>query len=1095
MKKRLLLTFLFTILFACIYNTSVYANRIEVIYENGTNKTQISEYSNEVANIYYEKENYYLNYSYTSENNLAENIYIYEHNNNIDFDDKKIRVFTISMNSNTIGTEKGVFTIFETEWVNGEKIEKVLDSIEIEVEFTNEEFLIQKSSLWDWNEDKLVVGDNFTIENSFYNGDYIENWGVNERVKVEKIYGNSITINEDNNYQGKYTLTCVGEGTSIIKTDFYNDNEEIIETKYKEYRVSKNNLSTSSDIEFKDNYDLIERLYYENTVNNGNIMTYDNNIILDESNLINKNSKLIATDYDQYEENNIIEYGDFSQRSYKIRKFFNYETYKSGVQTINYYNNITRNNESHNITINEFEITGNLYKNNALNSSNNIELKYDGINLYNKWRKETSIHSENESIASVTEIEDNGGYGIKFKANFISEGETNIIYNISIPFEKYSDTIDESNGLSKYSQEWYMDKYGINAIEFNKTYPIVVNGNYKPEKIIIDRNSIDVYVGMNQYINAEIYPNRGKDAELYWESSNTSVVEVDQNGVLIPKKEGVATVKVSSVTYPEYYQVCTVRVHNDEGKAKANIYNEDNRIMSSQSYNPDTQKYSYFYSTDNLQIIIKDYDLNCNYDVEWTNTDGNNAEIYKYLADSEYTRAEDMCYTFIRLKEENNKDINGILSVIEINSNGEKRIIYNQELHFDSTNRKTYKDYMSINKYNIPNVEVGDSIFREYYMLPGETTILEGECDINNNVVTFTKPGVVKIRKVIKEYSYSGDEEQQEKYYTFDVKNKSKSEEIVYKDKYYIGEILKIKATLNNCNYKDYFSSYQYKAEVPNNSKIYKDFWFGGGGGGGYPPLTYDERKIELTFMSDVNHGENNIYTIKVPLFAGKEKVTLKDESGKIIDTINVEIMNPFIESNIPNSISNNISIYSCIYKGEDNKEYLFTDNNAMTGTNVKKSIEVISGKDYLEVENIEDVEKGKVTANLVPKKSGKAIVKVKYTIDYQDATPEQLGTENMYDKSVNEYYYTKAWYEKKYGIITYEKTYTIDVNYEEPEYLLGDINEDGKINADDAADAIEIFKTNQQTDENIAKGDMDGNGRVTAEDAALIIEYFKTHK
>lgn len=64
----------------------------------------------------------------------------------------------------------------------------------------------------------------------------------------------------------------------------------------------------------------------------------------------------------------------------------------------------------------------------------------------------------------------------------------------------------------------------------------------------------------------------------------------------------------------------------------------------------------------------------------------------------------------------------------------------------------------------------------------------------------------------------------------------------------------------------------------------------------------------------------------------------------------------------------------------------------------------------------------------------------------------------------------------------------------EPPEYTLGDINGDGKINADDAADAIEIFKTNAQTPENIAKGDMDGNGRVTAEDSALIIEYFKTH-
>ena len=775
MKKKLLLTFLFTLLFACIYNSSVYANRIEVIYENGTNKVQTSEYYNEVANIYYETDHYY-NYEYVSETNLAEEAYVSPVGRNI-YNGNNILSLSLNMHSSNSGIEKGKVLIVDRHWNNdGTTTDTTLDSIDIEIEFTNEEFLIQKSSLWDWNEDHLVVGDEFKLENSYYNGDYIENWMVDDRIKVEKIYGNSINITEDEKNEGKYILSCIGEGTSIIKTDFYNDNEEIIETKYKEYRVSSNNLSTSSNIEFKDNYDLFERIYYENIVVNGNIAIDDNNIILDESNLINKNSKLIATDYDQYDENTIIMYGDFSQRFYKVIKYFDFEPYKSGNQTINCYNNITRNNEAYNLTINEFEITGNLYKNNALDDSSDIELKYNGINLYNKWGKETNIYSENESIVSITEIEDNGGYGIKFKANFVSEGETNIKLNISIPLEKYSEIMDESNGLSKYSQEWYMDKYGINAIEYNKTYPIVVNGNYKPEKIIIDRNSIDVYVGMNQYINAEIYPNRGKDAELYWESSNTSVVEVDQNGVLIPKKEGVAIVKVSSVTYPEYYQVCTVRVYKDEGVAKVNIYNEDNNIMRNQTYNPDTQKYSYFYSTNNLQIIIKDYNSNCNYDIEWTNTDGNNAEIYKYLAGNEFTKAEDMCYTFIILREENNKDINGILSIIEINSDGEKRIIYNQELHFDSTNRKTYKDYMSINKYNIPNVEVGDSIFRENYMLTGETTILEGECDINNNVITFTKPGVVKIRKVIKQYGYSGNEEQQEKYYTFNVKNKDKKE-------------------------------------------------------------------------------------------------------------------------------------------------------------------------------------------------------------------------------------------------------------------------------------------------------------------------------
>lgn len=77
---------------------------------------------------------------------------------------------------------------------------------------------------------------------------------------------------------------------------------------------------------------------------------------------------------------------------------------------------------------------------------------------------------------------------------------------------------------------------------------------------------------------------------------------------------------------------------------------------------------------------------------------------------------------------------------------------------------------------------------------------------------------------------------------------------------------------------------------------------------------------------------------------------------------------------------------------------------------------------------------------------------------------------------------------------VTTNPTRTYTIYFTKYDYLKGDINKDGKVNADDAADAIEIFKTNAQTEENIKRGDMDGNGTVNAEDAALIIEYFKTH-
>ena len=108
-------------------------------------------------------------------------------------------------------------------------------------------------------------------------------------------------------------------------------------------------------------------------------------------------------------------------------------------------------------------------------------------------------------------------------------------------------------------------------------------------------------------------------------------------------------------------------------------------------------------------------------------------------------------------------------------------------------------------------------------------------------------------------------------------------------------------------------------------------------------------------------------------------------------------------------------------------------------------------------------------------------------------STDPQKGSDLVFDG-----WYTDSGFSTKFDFntpITQDTTiYAYFKPYDPSAYKVGDINEDGKINADDAANAIEIFKTNAQTPENIAKGDMDGNGKVDAEDSALIIEYFKTH-
>ena len=80
--------------------------------------------------------------------------------------------------------------------------------------------------------------------------------------------------------------------------------------------------------------------------------------------------------------------------------------------------------------------------------------------------------------------------------------------------------------------------------------------------------------------------------------------------------------------------------------------------------------------------------------------------------------------------------------------------------------------------------------------------------------------------------------------------------------------------------------------------------------------------------------------------------------------------------------------------------------------------------------------------------------------------------------------------------IIKYKTIIISESRYiNEEEVLKGDINGDGKVTADDAADVIEKFKTESTTDEDLLVADLNNDGKLTADDAALIIEVFKTSK
>ena len=62
----------------------------------------------------------------------------------------------------------------------------------------------------------------------------------------------------------------------------------------------------------------------------------------------------------------------------------------------------------------------------------------------------------------------------------------------------------------------------------------------------------------------------------------------------------------------------------------------------------------------------------------------------------------------------------------------------------------------------------------------------------------------------------------------------------------------------------------------------------------------------------------------------------------------------------------------------------------------------------------------------------------------------------------------------------------------EELAYRKGDINKDGLVDSADAAIALNLYKYNNATAENIKLGDMDENGMIDSADAAMILNIFK---
>ncbi|MBR2785411.1 MAG: InlB B-repeat-containing protein [Clostridia bacterium] len=62
-------------------------------------------------------------------------------------------------------------------------------------------------------------------------------------------------------------------------------------------------------------------------------------------------------------------------------------------------------------------------------------------------------------------------------------------------------------------------------------------------------------------------------------------------------------------------------------------------------------------------------------------------------------------------------------------------------------------------------------------------------------------------------------------------------------------------------------------------------------------------------------------------------------------------------------------------------------------------------------------------------------------------------------------------------------------------QYKKGDLDRNGVVDANDASVALELYKAQNATAEDVTIGDMDENDLIDANDASLILEYYKTHQ
>ena len=160
-----------------------------------------------------------------------------------------------------------------------------------------------------------------------------------------------------------------------------------------------------------------------------------------------------------------------------------------------------------------------------VNGTYNISLRLTPSNGYITNKEFTS------SNTSVVEVDNTG------LVKAVGEGEATISLNVN-------------NGSFRKSLKVYVSR------SYDKAEIIVT-----PERITLDGQLRKIKIGMSEKLSYTVFPNDVDKTKLIWESSDTSVVTVDDNGIIRGLKEGKAVVTLKSITGK--YDTIDIEVESD----------------------------------------------------------------------------------------------------------------------------------------------------------------------------------------------------------------------------------------------------------------------------------------------------------------------------------------------------------------------------------------------------------------------------------------------------------------------------------------------------------------------------------------------------